>query len=90
MKIKVTQKHIDEAEKLSREKGSIRSLVCPVALALADALGKKFRVGYSACWSTSNQEERYKLPEKVTSFIISVDNNEEVKPFAFTLRGAKA
>jgi hypothetical protein len=93
MKITVTQKHIDE--------GEYRAVAgCPVALAVAEAIGGVVKPYVRVCpsedlLSAGNFYENrtyYQIPRSVRIFVKAFDilGRDHVNPFTFTLRKRKA
>lgn len=74
--IEVTQKHIDE--------GLVGDcMLCPVALALTQALGKPCWAGER--WVGLTRSEARFTPVRVKQFVRRFDDGESVTPFKFYL-----
>lgn len=75
MNIEVTQADIDEGDACNCRE-------CPVALAIARAVGVEVRVEYLRVFI---KEKIIHLPEQAVDFIDDFDSERPVKPFSFDL-----
>lgn len=84
MQIRVTQKHINEGEK-------IHCTECPIALAISDCLKKSYCAGvsmrryYIHTLPLSQSCINNELPSKAQDFIIKFDCGRSVEPFDFDI-----
>jgi hypothetical protein len=80
IKVDVTEKHIKKGKRLE-------PFLCPIALAMKDALG--YRVGVdpiSADWKDKKKVSwAASIPPKVKKFIGDFDSGGLVLPFSFTI-----
>lgn len=75
--VHVTEKHIREGRRSNCD-------LCPVALALKDASGKPWNVGYCGAYPADCRSNAF-FPLEVTRFIRAFDAQISVEPFTFTL-----
>lgn len=88
MKIRVTQKNIDEGNPGMK-------CSCPIALALSRVISERFevhadliqfgRIHYGIRLNDPSLDFEIDLPEVVQDFIDAFDRKEKVKPFTFEL-----
>ena len=82
MKIKVTQKHINQGLRRSYRQ-------CPVALAICDAYPGEPIVLVDSDYAKIHEDYKdsacYDLPYEAVAFINNVDEGHLVEPFTFTL-----
>lgn len=81
MKVKVTQKHIDN--------GDHRVGSCPIALAMKGMGIKKPYVGFYCLRDDNGQSISYYYPRSVKRFIHNFDHRISVEPFTFILKEKK-
>lgn len=93
MNVTVTQRDIDKASRILNcpNPDPLRSCNCPVAQAIKRQQKKKVIV--SGIWmrilcgkDAYDKSKHYSLPQKARDFILSFDNNQEVKPFRFSVK----
>lgn len=78
MRISVTKKHIRNGEPSMPD-------LCPVALALGEALGETV---YVVGDLYRREDGPYvELPKKVQNFVTAFDSGVKVQPFTFSIRG---
>lgn len=76
MKVKVTQSHIND--------GHSEPELCPIALALKEALGPNTIVEVTELYIIIDDQE-YKTPDSAGIFIHEYDSAKDVTPFEFEL-----
>jgi hypothetical protein len=81
MRIEIKQEHIDKGIKSNCER-------CPVALALKDATGKTYTVGYEAEVVSWDGGESLLIPKDARDFAWHFDHGNPVIPFVFEAKPA--
>lgn len=102
MRTKYTTLPVNVTKRCIKEGVVIDCEHCPVSIAVANAVHKRFRRYTSINVSTSYSEIRVsantvagktmdlvmvQIPEKVKAFIAAFDCNDDVKPFTFVFKG---
>jgi hypothetical protein len=80
MRVKVTQKHIDD--------GNTTCFACPIALALREVEGANWAHVYSRSAILDllpGKDLYFLLPEEAQKFVGAFDNGEDVRPCEFDL-----